>query len=239
MTCDSGESRIRFSNPKKWNISIVDLQKYSSYCGNYIKSFYGFLDYLSDLKILLKIKDPEGTVIAMPKIPSTDDLRLLYYKNYFCGKSKTFCNSEVLLNQYYVGLLPKVDLDYFDFIRSMAISVKKNFSNPKYQEEEAKKIEAQEKKEDKKKLRILTAKQKMKRRILYPVFSEAKKGFSQLWEEYNPKQLLDFDINKTLIKDFSMADTKLPRMKFRKFHLFRRSKRCPLAQTFKGEVRVK
>lgn len=79
----------------------------------------------------------------------------------------------------------------------------------------------------------------MKRRVLYPVYTEQKAGFSQLWDNYDSKSSIQFDIDSQLIKSMTAADTTLPEINFDNFQLFRKSKSCPLAPLFGGELRVK
>lgn len=240
LACDVNEGRIRFQDPKKWRISLQDLHEYSLNCGPYIQIFNGFIEYVRDVQVLIKIKQPNFTFREPPKAMDIDDLRLLFSKNWNCGQDVKKCQSNVLLKQYYVGLMTRVEMDYFNYIEDMAKGCVANFHNPKYLESEEKEMIEQMKSELKAEKAVgRRLANKDTRRKLYPQYTLAKKGLSQLWQEYDKATAVEFDIDETLTKSALQADTKLPQLDMSGFQLFRTSKRCPLAAVFGGEVRVK
>lgn len=251
MMCDSLESRTRYADPKHWNTSTADLNKWALECGKYLTNSIDFMNFLENVQTTILTKDNsfEPKEKKGPKMDNVDK-RLLTQTVRQCASDPVKCNSNIILQYYRIGLLTKLDVVNGAYIISISQALEKHFKD--IQNLPTVNIQKETDEKDAKKSRLLNKKLltnvSLKKRVL-DVKSETGKtkpvnfataGLSKFWTSYDEKEDIKFDLptNSSLTKISSQVDDKLKLVDIKAYTWFQGSIRCPLAVNFGGTVRV-
>jgi len=128
--CDAREGAFRFSRNDKILIGYDDLRSNAKYCGKYQNIFMRFLSYTQDLYLILKVMDPTFAPKHSPTILTSIQTRVLVRQTARCRKDPKFCQSEVLLKEFHINFVTKLEEKNLHWLEDMAKGMIKYFHNP-------------------------------------------------------------------------------------------------------------
>jgi len=138
MACDLSENHLRFGDKGKWNISLKDIQEQSINCSHHNRNIAVLIEYLVKVQDLLHLKYKEEITIVHPKwsVESVEEYILANKRSYYCSKDVTWCDSELLLKQFYIAPMLKLEMvnqDFFDHMSTLLIKYFSSYRVSKYE----------------------------------------------------------------------------------------------------------